>query len=575
MRSRSTDDKTIGIIFVFILLASFFILLRLAKLQLLDHKYYAVLASNAHEIYKQLYPRRGGIYIQDTRTGKEYPIAINRPYYILYAVPREIPKSEVNSTTEYLASLLQFKPEEKDLLLQKLSREEDPYEPIAKKISDDTLEKIKSENLPGIYYTTQEYRYYPENNLASQELGFLGMNQDGSNAGRYGLEGFWDKILAGQSGFLSGERGALGSWIPLAGRTSKDAEDGADLLLTLDRTLEYKACERLNQGGDEYKAKSGALIIMDPSTGAILAMCSYPDFNPNDYNQVKDINVFNNTAIFTPYEPGSVFKSITMAAALDLGLVNPFTTYTDTGERNINGYKIHNAESRVYGTVNMTKVLENSINTGVIWVEEKIGQKRFEDYVEKFGFGKKTGISLDTESAGDITSLGKTSAIYGANGSFGQGFTTTPLQLATAYAALANNGQMPKPYIVSEVRYPNGRVEKTEPEMSDQVISARTDKLITGMLISVVEKGTGKVAKLDDYYVAAKTGTAQIASHGEYMEETNHTFIGYFPATAPRFVVLIKYEAPQRNWAEQTAAPVFKDVAKFTLDYFGVPGDRK
>lgn len=575
MRTRSTDDKTIGIIFVFILLASFFIFLRLAKLQLMDRQYYSILASNAHDIYKQLYPRRGSIYMQDTRTKKEYPVAINRPYYILYADPREIPKSEVNSTTEFLSSLLQFQPGEKDVLLQKLSKDDDPYEPVAKKISDDTLEKIKSANLAGIYFATQEYRYYPENNLAAQELGFLGMNQDGSDAGRYGVEGFWDKTLAGSSGFLSGERGALGSWIPLAGRTSKDAQDGADLLLTLDRTLEYKACERLKQGGDEFKAKSGALIIMDPSTGAILAMCSYPDFNPNNYNEVEDIGIFNNTAVFTAYEPGSVFKPITMSAALDLGLVNPYTTYTDTGERIINGHKIHNAENKIYGTVSMTKVLENSINTGLIWVQEKIGQKRFKEYVEKFGFGKKSGIALDTESAGDISSLSKASAIYGANGSFGQGFTATPLQLATAYSALANNGQMPKPYIISEVRYPSGRVEKTDPEITGSVISAHADKLITGMLISVVENGHGKAAKLDDYYVAAKTGTAQIASRGEYTEESNHTFVGYFPATAPRFVLLIKYEAPQRNWAEQTAAPVFKDVAKFTLDYFGVPGDRK
>lgn len=575
MRSRSTDDKTISIIFIFILLASFFIFLRLAKLQLMDRKYYSILASNAHEIYKQLYPRRGSIYMQDTRTKKEYPVAINRPYYILYADPREIPKSEVNSTTEYLSLLLQFKPEEKDVLLQKLSKEDDPYEPVAKKVSDDILEKIKAANLPGIHSATQEYRYYPENNLAAQELGFLGMNQDGTDAGRYGIEGFWNKTLAGASGFLSGERGAFGSWIPLAGRTSKDAEDGADLLLTLDRTLEYKACERLRQGGDEFKAKSGALVIMDSSTGAILAMCSYPDFNPNNYNEVEDIGIFNNTAVFTAYEPGSVFKPITMAAALDLGLVNPYTTYTDTGERIINGHKIHNAENKIYGTVSMTKVLENSINTGLIWVQEKIGQKRFKEYVEKFGFGKKSGIALDTESAGDISSLSKTSAIYGANGSFGQGFTATPLQLATAYAALANNGQMPKPYIVSEVRYPSGRVEKTEPDITGSAISAHTDKLITGMLISVVENGHGKVAKLDDYYVAAKTGTAQIAGRGEYTEESNHTFVGYFPATAPRFVLLVKYEAPQRNWAEQTAAPVFKDVAKFTLDYFGVPGDRK
>jgi len=160
-------------------------------------------------------------------------------------------------------------------------------------------------------------------------------------------------------------------------------------------------------------------------------------------------------------------------------------------------------------------------------------------------------------------------------GSFGQGFTATPLQLVTAYAALANGGAMPKPYIIDEVRHANGRVEKTEPQ-TEVVISANADKLITAMLISVVERGHSQIAKMKDYYVAAKTGTAQIASRGEYSaDDTNHTFVGYFPASDPKFVLLVKYEAPQANWAESTAAPVFKDVAKFALDYYGIPGDKK
>lgn len=575
MLAKKEANNQLRMAAVLTLLGALIIISRLFVLQVVERKYYSALALNNHEIYKQLYPRRGSVFMQDIRDKtKEYPAAVNRQYYLLYAVPRDIAPDQISSTTDFLAGILNFTPEEKNILLAKLSKSADPYEPIAKKVSEDIKNQIQSANLLGISMAGQEFRYYPEGKLAANILGFTGQNKNGDLSGRYGIEGFWDKSLTGKSGFLAGERGALGSLIPLADHTLKQAEDGADLLLTIDRNLQYKACERLREGQEKYKAKSAALILMDPKTGAILSMCSLPDFDPNNYSDVSDVGEYNNTTIFTPYEPGSVFKPLIMAAALDLGLVGPFTTFIDTGERIINGYKLHNALNKKYGLVTMTNVLESSINTGMIWVEEKIGQSRFKEYVEKFGFGKKTGIGLDTEAAGDISSLSKSAEIYNAVGSFGQGLTATPLQLVTAYAALANGGRMPKPYIVDEVRHQNGQIEKTEPQ-TEVVISASTDKLITAMLISVVERGGSKIAKSSDYYMAAKTGTAQIAKDGGYaVDDTNHTFIGYFPASDPKFVLFVKYETPKANWAESTAAPVFRDVAKFALDYYGIPGDK-
>lgn len=576
MLAKKEADNSLRFISILVLVGAAIIVARLFVLQVIDHKYYAALALNNHEIYQQLYPHRGSIFLQDTRNkNKEYPASVNRQYYSLYAVPRDIPIDQVPSTTNFLATVLNFSEEEKNNLFNKLSKKNDPYEPIAKKVSEENKDIINAARISGINTTGQEFRYYPEANLAANILGFTGQNEKGELSGRYGIEGFWDSVLAGKSGFLSGEKGAMGSIISVANRTLKQAENGADLLLTIDRNVQYKACQRLQAGFEQYEAKSASLILMNPKTGAIISMCSLPDFDPNKYSDVKDVSVYNNTTIFTPYEPGSVFKPIVMSMALDLGLVSPFTTFTDTGERIINRYKIHNALDKVYGQVTMTNVLENSINTGMIWVSEKIGKTRFKDYVEKFGFGKKTGIGLDTETAGDISSLSKTADIYTAVGSFGQGFSVTPLQIATAYAALANGGRMPKPYIVDEVRHDNGQVDKTEPK-TEVVISPSTDKLITAMLISVVEKTYSKVAGMANYYVAAKTGTAQIAAKdgGYEKDKTNHTFVGYFPATDPQFVLLVKYEEPKQNWAESTAAPVFKDVAKFVLDYYGVPGDK-
>ena len=578
MRPKQLNsENSLRSISIIVLVGACIIIVRLFMLQVMGHQYYLALAASSHEIYEQLYPHRGSIFLQDTRMpDKEYPVSVNRQYYSVYAVPQDISSDQVVSTTDFLIKTLQLPEEDREKLIIKLSKKNDPYEPVAKKIPEQIKDSIMAAHLSGINTTGEEFRYYPEGNVAANILGFTAQNDKGELSGRYGVEGFWDEMLAGKSGFLAGEKGAFGSMIAVANRTLKKAEDGADLLLTIDRNVEYKSCERLRQGLKEYEAKSASLILMNPKTGAIIAMCSMPDFDPNNYSKVDDVGVYNNTAVFTPYEPGSVFKPIIMSVALDLGLVNPFTTYVDTGEREINGFKIRNALDKKYGIATMTNVLENSINTGMIWVAEKIGKTRFKEYVERFGFGKKTGIGLNTEATGDISPLSKPADIYTAVGSFGQGITATPLQVAAAYAALANGGRMPKPYIVEEVRYSNGKTEKTEPE-TESVISANASKLVTGMLISVVEKTYHKVAGMKNYYVAAKTGTAQIASKaGGYDEnKTNHTFVGYFPATDPRFVLLVKFEEPKQNWAESTAAPVFHDVAKFVLDYYAVPGDKK
>ncbi|MFH1789678.1 MAG: penicillin-binding protein 2 [bacterium] len=574
---KSKQQVRISWIAVFLCIICMAIVYRLFVLQILTFDYYTALASNTHEIYKQLFPKRGNIYIQDSRSdfNNEYPVAVQRPYYLVYAVPLEIDSSEAASTTALLAGILNYDKEQADLLLDRLLKNNDPYEVVEKKVFDDVVEKINKLGLKGIYYISKDHRYYPENCLVSSLVGFVGSDTNGNLAGRYGIESAWEKELAGTSGFLIGTKGAQGSIISAASKTLQKSEDGPDLLLTIDRSIQYQACETLRNGFVEYKAKSASLIILDSQTGAILAMCSLPDYDPNNYSQEKNASVFNNNTV-EAYEPGSVFKPITMAIGLDLNLVNPDTLFTDPGVRIISGYKVHNAMEKKYGTVTMTQVLENSINTGVIWVQEKIGESRFKNYIERFGFGKKTGIKISGESAGNISSLSKNAPIYGANASFGQGFTVTPLQLATAYTALANNGKLMKPYVIEEIRYKNGKTEKIRPQVVETVISERTQKLITGMMISVVEKGNGYVAvKMDDYYIAGKTGTAQIASlQGGYSEESNHTFVGFFPAKQPRFVMVVKYEAPARQWAESTAAPTFKKVADFTLKYYGIAGDK-
>lgn len=579
--TQSIDHDRLRILALVFLLLAGWIIVRLFILQVMQHDYYTLFALNTHEISEKLYPRRGEIYFQDSRTKMVYPAAVNKDFYLVYAVPEEVVKAkQVETTVATVMTILSISDEEqKKSFLQKLSKGDDPYEPIAKKVPEDTVMELRRAELAGIYATPQRYRYYPEEHLAGPVLGFVKTEEGGTMIGQYGLEGYWDKKIAGKGGFVSGERGALGGWITLANRTFLEPEDGLSLVLTIDRALEYKACETLRRGLVDYKAKSASLIMMDPGSGAILAMCSLPDFNPNNYSHVEDVAAFNNTSVFTPYEPGSVFKPITMAAGLDMGLITPETTYTDPCERTINGRPIRNADLRCYGKQTMTNVLEKSINTGVVFVQEKMGNERFKEYIERFGFGQKTGVTLNAEVAGDISSLNNKGHIFGATASYGQGIAVTPLQLAVAYSAIANDGKLPKPYIVEELRYANGKVEKTLPETTEQVIAPRSAKLLSGMLTSVVENSY-RAARVPGYYVAGKTGTAQIAEKGGYSAtRTNHTFVGFAPADAPRFVLVVKYEEPayrpEWRWAESTTAPVFKEVMQFALDYYGVPRERQ
>lgn len=568
-RKTTIDDSRIRYVAVFLLVLALWVTGRLFFLQVIRHDYYSLFALNSHEIYKKLHSERGAIFFQDSRSKQEYPAAINKQFYLVYAVPKEIPVTDVASTTSALVRALGLGAGEQKDVTEKLARR-DSYRTIAKKVPEEISAVLKELKLPGIYLTPQDYRFYPEEKLASSVLGFASLNDEGGMRGQYGVEGYWEKKLAGKGGFLIGEKGALGSWIALGNRTAVAPENGANLLLTIDRTLQYTACERLRQGMVEYKAKSGSLVIMQPKTGAVLAMCSLPDFDPNNYSDVDTISAFNNTTIFTPYEPGSVFKTVTMAAALDLDLVTPNTTHVDPCQVEVNDRIIRNAMQQCYGKHTMTQSLENSINTTMVWLQERIGNVRFNEYVTKFGFGEKTGIGLNTEVAGDISSLSKKGQIFGANGSFGQGLTATPLQLAAAYSAVANDGRMPKAHVVEEVRLPSGQKEKTYLE-TEQILSSRAAKLLSGMLVSVVENHY-PAAKVKGYYIGGKTGTAQIADKGAYSEDrTNHTFAGFGPAEDPSLVIVVKFEEPDRKWAEQTTIPVFRDVMEFALNYYGLP----
>ncbi len=268
-----------------------------------------------------------------------------------------------------------------------------------------------------------------------------------------------------------------------------------------------------------------------------------------------------------------------MAMGLDLGVVNPTTTYEDKGKLVINGFTIENSDRKVHGRKTMIEVLNESLNTGAIFVAKKVGLEKFRTYVKAFGFGTLTGIELDTESPGTIKSLDETREIYLATAAFGQGITVTPLQMVSAFAALANGGKLVQPYIDDEIIKPDGTIKKTEPKVVRQVISERASTLLGGMLVNVVRKGHGKRAGVDGYFVGGKTGTAQVPKkdgRGYEAHATIGSFAGFAPVDDPRFVMLVKIDRPRDvQWAESSAAPLFGDLARFLVQYLEIPPDEK
>ncbi len=653
---------------------------KLVYLQILRHGYYADAAFDQHAVEQSLDPERGKIYIQENylEPGSTlYPVAINKEYAAVFAIPKDVEdvegaseklyaffkeakvKQEVEARlqrergerlrkeVEYVKTLpveeraakeaearaahdalmrdpvyLDFENEKREELIKEskaaiiaeytaaLSKPNDVYEPIEKKVDEETLKKfylfmtdrtdltvkdlevkdgavhIVSDGgkfeAKGFGFTMIPFRYYPEKNIGANVLGFASY-EDQQQHGHYGLEGFFDDDLYGAGGSVSSERGAGGLLI-VNNRQYNKKTDGQSLVLTIDRSAQFTACRALNEAVKKHGADGGSVIIVDPSTGAILAMCSAPDFDPNDYGSVADIKVYNNPAIFDEYEPGSVFKAITMAAALDQEKVTPDTTYQDNGQIMIKGWPkpIKNSDYETHGghgKTTMVTVLEQSLNTGAIFAMEQTGPKMFSEYVKKFGFGEKTGIELEGESNGNIKSIagGRISEISAATASFGQGLTVTPLQMAMSYAAIANGGTLLKPYIVKEIIAPDGKKTVTQPSAPRRVISERAATLLTGMLVNVVENGHSKSIQIPGYYIAGKTGTAQVASSNGtgYSGRYNHTFVGFAPANNPKFVILTKINNPKDAlFAESTAVPLAHDITKFLLNHWQIKKER-
>ncbi len=574
--SGETASGTVRFYFLFFifLLAGLAIVLRLGYLQIMQYGLYSLYASDRHELAANILPTRGQVLVKDRADGALHPLATNRLAYKVFAVPKEMP--DRIHVARALAMTLNLS--EAELTAQLTRRLDDPYELIAKDVPSDKIEALRAQHLPGINFLKTAARFYPEVGLGGQLIGFVAEDKSGGLRGQYGIEGAFDAVLAGTPGRLVAEKDASGRRLTFGSTKLQPAVNGADIILTLDRTIQFKACELIQRAVHKHSADAGSLIVMEPNTGAILALCSAPDFNPTEYNKVKELKILNNPVTLDAYEPGSVFKPFTLAAGLDTDKITPKTTYVDTGAEKLDKFVIRNSDGKAHGVQNMTTVLAESLNTGTIFVQRLLGRDIFRRYVEGFGFGQKTKLELSPEAKGNVMSLAQKGDIFGATASFGQGVTVTPLQLIRAYAALGNGGRLMQPYLIDVIHHPDGSRVQTEPRFVAQPISARTSRLISGMLVAVVEQGHGKRAGVPGYWVAGKTGTAQVPrtdGPGYQTDVTIGSFVGYAPASDPKFVMLVKIDHPRDvQWAESSAAPLFGEMAKFLLTYFRVPPER-
>jgi cell division protein FtsI/penicillin-binding protein 2 len=632
-REREQENTNrLNIILAIIFLLSGMIMFRLFFLQIIKGDRYTMLALGQHQAYSKLIPERGNIFMSDESADgakQQYPLATSKEFAQVFAIPKDIKdpqgtagilyeifdkikteneidemllKDEVFKELENpdidvkrFKELSDFKEVKKqaELELRKsvylgnyintLSKKDDPYEPLKRKVDETTLKTLMDLKIDGLSYVLGKERYYPEGNIGSQILGFVGFSND-ERQGKYGLEGFFNEELTGKMGSIKTERSGQGELIIVNDREYEKPQNGSDIYLTINRSIQFEACKRLGETALQHGAEGGSIIVMDPKTGAVIAMCSWPDYDPNNYNEVDDANLYNNPAIFDAYEPGSIFKVITMAAGLNEGVVSPNTTYEDKGYINVAGWNkpIKNSDFSTHGghgVTDMVTVLEQSLNTGAIFVMNKVGPEKFAEYVKNFGFGEKTGIELETEGLSNIVNLLRKTIrpVEAATASFGQGISVTSLQMVAAYAAIANGGILMKPYVVEKIVHQDGEEEITEPVQVRRVISEKASLLLSSMMVNVVENGHSKPAAVKGYYVAGKTGTAQVADKqgGYYENNMIHTLEGFAPVEDPRFVMLIKLNNPKdAKFAESTCAPLFGELAKFILDYYKVPKTR-
>lgn len=540
------------------------IVAQLAQVQIVNHRFYKEWGEwQSVRTIVMAEPPRGAIRDRDG-----YLLAGNAVLYSIEAAPSLV---DVETAAAALGSLLHVPAAHVETLLDS----EASWVSIASPVSKEVGEQIADLRLRGITVLPLWAREYPEGVLASHVIGFC--NVEGKCF--YGVEGFHDALLRPERVEWEGPVDPASEQIPWAVVPVVLPQPGTDLVLTLDRTVQALVEKELARSVQEYQAEGGTIIVMDPRTFEILALASLPDYDPGRYTDFFSQNPlpFEDPAVSQQYEPGSVFKVLTVAAALDAGLVTPETIYYDPGWIEVGGQMIQNASHAAYGERTVADVLIESLNVGAAWLSTQMGPDVFYRYVRAFGIGRPTGVDLAGEISGQLWLPDDYEHWHDSNlgtNAFGQGVAVTPLQMIAAVATVANDGARLRPRIVAQRVEPDGTVSTLQPVVEAQVISPQTARTLTEVMVRVVEEGVAQ-ARVEGYRVAGKTGTAQIPIPGGYDKEgTIASFVGFGPVPDPQLIILVKLDRPKTSsWASQTAAPAFRRLAARLFVVLGIPPD--
>ncbi len=547
-------------------IALFVLIGRLAVIQILDHQRYVEEAAVTHAGIATLPAPRGAIL---DATG--FPLATSEDTWDVY-IDRFLWRdhTKAQAAADGLATTLGLNAQE---LLARGTEGDAGDIVVQRQLPYEAGVQLAEQELWGIRLIPSSKRVYPEGALAGSIIGYVGLE----STGLWGVEADFDGILKGKPGLIGSERDALGRPISFSGRTEKEPVAGGDVELTIDRFIQAIAEQRLSEAVEQYHARGGSIVVMDPFTGAVLAMASVPSVGESGINldDPKLNDEVRNRAITDMYEPGSVVKTLTTAAAIDLGRVTPESTYVDTGEVLVGEDTIKNWDFSANGPTTVREYLQKSLNTGSVWLSQLLGANDFYRYLDAFGIGESTHMGLSGEAEGAVREPSDPEwyPVDLATNSYGQGFAATPIQILSAINVFANGGKLMRPYIVSRVTT-GDEVRTFEPVEVRRPVSEATANTMRDLMRDVVEGVDYHGAVVEGYDVAGKTGTTLVSIPTGYdLNSTIASFAGFLPYDQPRVSVLVKIDQPSGglNLGGQVAAPVFARVAGDIMKYLSVP----
>lgn len=539
------------------------------------------LSSQAKMQYKDgftLSAARGDILAKDGSS-----LAANITGWLLYASLEDIEENP-KIIAEKLSSLFISKEEdeelevyeerlekEQDRLFGLLTRDDVVWVPLKQRLEKIDKQKIEKLGFRGLGFEEMQMRYYPESSSSAQLLGFVGKDEDGADKGYFGLEGYYDLSLSGKDGYMLRESDAGGVPILFGSSREVSAIGGVDLITNIEKRIQLSIEKKLAKGIEKYGAKAGTVIVMDPKTGGVMGMASYPSYDPRQYWEYGD-EFFKNPAISFSFEPGSIFKVLVMAAGLDAGVIDPDTKCDICdGPYKVDKYFIKTWNGKYYPDSSMTDVIVHSDNVGMTFVANKLGVDKMYEYLQKFGIGDVTDIDLQGEFSPALRQRQKWSNVDLATASFGQGIAVTPIQMMRSVSIIANKGLPISPQVVDKI-VAEDKTYDIDPELGERIISQEVSEKITAMMVEAAAKGEAKWTYQKGFGVAGKTGTAQIPIEGHYDEEkTIASFIGFAPYDDPKFLMLVTLrESESSPWASETAAPLWYDIANELFLFLGI-----